>query len=133
MGIMNAVPAFKIFAQANCQPDFFGIPTWYKYMKLDANCQVVFSSSPNGTAPTPADFFGNFLLIGLAIIDILLRIGGLVAVAFVIYGGIRYVTSQGEPDKTAQARGTIINALIGMALCVISVALVSFVGTRIGG
>jgi hypothetical protein len=132
MGVMNLLP-LKVFA-ATCTTDFFGIPAWYKYLKLDpTTCEVIFKTGSNGTSPTAPEFFGTFLLIGLAVIDILLRIGGLVAVAFVIYGGIRYVTSQGEPDKTAQARGTVINALIGMAVCMVSIALVSFVGSRIGG
>lgn len=130
--ILHNIPLLRMFA-ADCKPNFFGLPGWYEYMRMDANCRVIFNSAPNGGAPTAADFFGAFVLIGLAIIDMLLRIGGIVAVAFVIYGGIQYVTSQGESDKTAKARGTIINALIGMAICMISVALVSFVGKRIGG
>jgi hypothetical protein len=118
---------------ADCKPNFFGLPGWYEYMHMDSSCRVIFNSAPNGGAPTAADFFGAFVLIGLAIIDILLRIGGIVAVAFVIYGGIQYVTSEGESDRTAKARGTIINALIGMAICMISVALVAFVGKKVGG
>lgn len=134
MAVTNVLPMLKTFA-ASCDTSFFGIPTWYKYLKVGSppGCEVIFTTGSNGTSPTAPEFFGTFVLITLAIVDILLRIGGLVAVIFVIYGGIQYVTSQGEPDRTAKARGTIINALIGMAICVIAVALVSFVGNRIGG
>ncbi len=131
--VLHNIPLLRMFA-ADCKPNFFGIPGWYEFLSVDpGTCQVKFNSAPNGGAPTAPDFFGAFVLIALAIIDILLRIGGIVAVAFVIYGGIQYVTSQGESDKTAKARGTIINALIGMAICMISVALVSFVGKKVGG
>lgn len=130
--VMHVLPMIKTFA-ANCTTEFFGLPAWYKYLKINDQCEVIFYSGPNGTSANAPEFFGTFVLIALAIVDLLLRVGGLVAVAFVIYGGIQYVTSQGEPDKTAKARGTIINALIGMAICVIAVALVSFVGKRLGG
>lgn len=130
---IHAISLLNHFA-ANCKPNFFGLPSIYEYMNVDpATCQVIFNSAPNGTSPAPKDFFGTPVLIGLAVIDILLRIGGLVAVGFVIYGGIQYVTSQGESDRTAKARGTIINALIGLALTVIASALVAFVGKKIGG
>jgi len=131
--LLNHAPLLKMFA-ADCRPNFFGLPGWYEFMAVKpGTCEVIFNSAPNGGAPNAADFFGVAVLVGLAIIDMLLRIGGIVSVAFVIYGGIQYVTSQGESDKTAKARGTIINALIGMAICMVSVALVSFVGKKVGG
>ena len=73
-----------------------------------------------------------FLLIGLAILDDLIRIAALVAVGFVIYGGIQYVTSQGSPDQTKQAQQTIINALIGLVLAILASSIVAFIGNRLG-
>ena len=127
---LPALPLFKMFA-ASCRSNFLLFPPWYEYMHVDGSCNVIFNSAPNGTAPTPGDFFGVAVLIGLAIIDILLRVAGLVAVGFVVYGGIQYVTSQGEPDKTAKAQGTVINALIGLAITIVAIPLVSFVGNRL--
>jgi uncharacterized membrane protein len=72
-------------------------------------------------------------LIGLAILDDLLRVAGIVAIAFVIYGGITYVISQGEPDKTKQAMSTILNALIGLAVTIVAVAFISFIGNQLKG
>jgi len=67
----------------------------------------------------------------LAIVDILLRIVGLVSVGFVIYGGFRYITSQGEPDATKKALATVVNALIGMAIAIFAVTIVSFMGSTL--
>jgi hypothetical protein len=74
----------------------------------------------------------DVLLILLAIIDDLLIIAGLAAVVFVIYAGIRYITSQGSANETAQAQSTIIYALIGLAITVIAIPTVSYLGNRFG-
>jgi MFS superfamily sulfate permease-like transporter len=71
-------------------------------------------------------------LVLAAVVDDVLRIAGIVAVAFVIYGAVQYITSQGDPESTAHARTTIINALIGLAVAIIAVSLVGFLGTEFG-
>lgn len=96
------------------------LPTWYKY--LDG------TESANGTCTLNFDFPDDLPAIALAIVEILLRIGALAAVAFVIYGGFMYLTSQGEPDKAAGARHTIINAVIGLVIAVLATSIVSFIG-----
>src|SRR5690606_21990867 len=72
-------------------------------------------------------------LIVLAVIDSLLKVAALVAVGFVIYGGIQFVISQGEPDKTNEARNNIVNALVSMDVAMIAAGLVSFLGNSIAG
>jgi hypothetical protein len=100
--------------------DNFLLPTWHKYLEHDGKCQVT-----NFTFP---DDLGAIIL---AIVEILLRIGTLAAVAFVIYGGFLYMTSQGEPDKAANARKTIINAVIGLVIAILATGVVSFIGGRL--
>ncbi len=78
------------------------------------------------------NFPGDLTLVALAIAEILLRLGGIVAFGYVIWGGIQYVTSQGEPDKTKKAKDTIMNAVIGMIIAMFATAIVSFVGNKIG-
>jgi hypothetical protein len=114
------------FATTNCKPKLFGLEPWYQYLQLDSNCNVKNFTILNPSHPS------SFLLIGLAILDDLIRIAALVAAGFVIYGGIQYVTSQGSPDATNKARETIINALIGLVLAIVAASLVSFIGTKLG-
>lgn len=113
------IQALQIFGAACSGGDFFGFPKWYKYLSRAADCSPQLSSIND-----------VYLIIG-AIIEMLLRIAALLAVGFVIYGGIQYITSQGEPDKTSQARSTIINALIGLAISLTAAAAVTFVAGRI--
>jgi uncharacterized membrane protein YccC len=67
-------------------------------------------------------------LIGLAAVDILLRVAGLVAVGFLVYAAFNFITSQGNPEDAAIARGTAINALIGLLLAMFAIVMVSFIG-----
>lgn len=125
-------PILTYFADACSSSGFFGIPTWYKYLQsggymVDENnvCQL---SAPGGIQ---ANNFEVVVLIGFGVLDILIRIAGLVAVGFVVYGGVLYVLSRGEPDKAKKALGTIINALIGLVIAVVAAAIVAFLGGRL--
>ncbi len=120
--IIEAITRFA----ASCTPGsggIIGIPTWYRYLEGDVDetgrCTVVFSFP---------DDIGKVLL---ALVEILLRIGGLVAVAFVVYGGIQFILSQGEPDKARTARRTIVNALVGLIIALLSTFIVTFIGRRL--
>lgn len=107
---------------AACAPgsggSFLGFPTWYKYLDGET---VAGKCSPVMKFP---DDIGEILL---AVVEILLRVGGLVAVAFVIYGGLRFILSQGDPEKAASARKTIINSLIGTVIALLATLIVSFI------
>ena len=123
----------KLFAvyPAGCPNNsFFGLVPWYHYLpKGDfQNCNLVnFSFIP--TATTQSDI----PLILLAIVDDLLRIAGIVAVGYIIYGGFQYVGSQGSPDKTARAQNTVTDALIGLAIAIVAISAVSFIANKLGG
>lgn len=112
----------KSFA-ATCgnEGGFFGLPTWYEYLtpvNRSGQCFVEVSG------------IMDIWLVALAILNILLRLAGLIAVGFVIYGGIKYVTSQGEPQKTKNALDTIMDALIGAVITITASGLVGFIAGR---
>lgn len=62
-------------------------------------------------------------LVTLAVI-----IGILLALAFLIYGGIRWITSQGDKAAVEAARSTIVAAIIGLVLIFLSVFILNLVG-----
>ncbi len=97
---------------------FFGLPTWYHYLPC------------NGDGNPSLTHLTDVWLIVAAIIEILLRIAALAAVGYVIYGGVEYTISRGEPDKTAKARGTIINAVIGLVIAITAPAIVSVLASK---
>ena len=60
-------------------------------------------------------------------IKIILGFLGLVAVIIIIWGGITWMTSKGEPEKVTKAKKIIISGLIGLALVVFSYAIATFI------
>lgn len=122
----------RFAAGATCEDStFFGIGTWHKYVP-----ETVIRSQ-NGDLYCSLDFsqfgIGTFFLVIAGFLDILLKIGAIVAVAYFIYGAFRMVTSQGSPEGVKAARGTMTNALIGLAICVLSSWLIGFLIERILG
>lgn len=117
---------------------FFGLPTWYKYLPMDkhadGSCSVakfcVLADGENGDSGCKSS---SVPLVLLALIEIVLRLGSIVAVVFVVVGGFKFVTSQGEPEGVHSARNIIINALIGLVITLIATPIVSFIGNRFGG
>lgn len=112
---------------------FFGIPTWYKYLDVKKSsvtkqCEVEFSVTKAG-----GQFDGSDVLrVGLALIDILIRVAGLVALGFIIFGGFKYMTSQGSPENTKTAQSTLLNAVIGLVVAILAAAIVAFIGFSLG-
>lgn len=52
---------------------------------------------------------------------------GLVAVIFIVVGGVNYMTSAGDSGKLQKAKNTILYAVIGLVICVLAFAIVNFV------
>ncbi len=115
----------SIFAQA-CSPDnlFFFIPAWYKYLELG-------QSASGGCEVVNFDVPMDFLAVGLAIIDMLTRLAGLVIVVVVIAAGVSYITSQGNAEKATGARRRIINGFIGLAIVFVAAGLVAYIGNKL--
>lgn len=63
--------------------------------------------------------------------NILVFLVGAVAVIFIIIGGLRYVTSNGDSKQTEAAKNTILYAVIGLIVAIASYAIVNFVVTQI--
>lgn len=66
-----------------------------------------------------------------SIVNIVFGIAGSLAVLFVVIGGMRYVISRGDPQATAQAKNTILYALIGLIVTIFAFTIVRFVISRL--
>lgn len=65
------------------------------------------------------------------IINVVLGVLGVVAVAMIIMGGIQYTTSQGDPAKAQKAQKTIIFSVVGLVIALLAFAIVNFVLTNV--
>lgn len=138
-------PLSKILAvyPSSCpNHSFFGLVPWYHYLPsgdfIDssgkASCNITnFTFLPTHSITTGVNVTSDIPLVLVAVVDDLLRVAGLVAIGFIIYGGFQYVGSQGSPDKTSRAQNTITDALIGLAVAIVAISAVSFLGNKLGG
>jgi cytochrome bd-type quinol oxidase subunit 2 len=111
-----------VLAASDCGKDkkFFGMPTWYKYLSFDNNCAPEISGAK------------DIFLISLTFVEMLLVLAGVIAVVMVMIGGFNYMISQGESDKIAKAKNTIINALVGAVIAIIASQVVIYIGSAFG-
>lgn len=65
------------------------------------------------------------------VVTILSWIVGIAAVIMLIVGGLRYVTSSGDSNTASEARGTIIYALVGLAVVAMAQFIVQFIVNRV--
>lgn len=58
------------------------------------------------------------------VIDYALYVASIVAVIFIIIGGYYYITARGDESQAKKGRTTLVNALIGLTLIVLSFIIV---------
>lgn len=119
-----------------------GIPTWYKYLPAEGITQIVPVKGGGveekvvcqPTLKTIDDEkipINNILLIVAAITEILIRIAGLAAFIFLIYGGFMYLTSSGNSENISKAGTTLLNAAIGLGIAISATAFINFFAGRL--
>ena len=62
-----------------------------------------------------------------SILSSIILIMGIVAVIFIIIGGVNYITSSGDSNKVKKAKDTILYSVIGLIICALAFAIVNFV------
>ena len=63
------------------------------------------------------------------IVNVLLYVLGALSVIMIIMGGIRYTTSNGDASRIKAAKDTIMYAVIGLVVALLSSAIISLVNT----
>ncbi|MDR2063574.1 MAG: pilin [Candidatus Nomurabacteria bacterium] len=63
----------------------------------------------------------------IQIINTVLLVVGIIAVGFLIYGGVRYIISRGTPEEIKNAKNTIMYSIIGLIVVILAYAVVEFV------
>lgn len=122
--LANLSSFFAVTGQACTLPKklFFVVPPWWQYLEGKeefGRCAPVFN------------FPNDIPVIGLAIVDMLLRVAGLIAIISIIIAGVSYITAAGAVEKTASARRRIYNSLIGLAIVAIASGVVAFIGNTL--
>ncbi|OGL37903.1 hypothetical protein A3E49_01340 [Candidatus Saccharibacteria bacterium RIFCSPHIGHO2_12_FULL_49_19] len=125
--ILSVITALKLnlftFGVPCPGENFFFLPPWWIYLDSEMD--------PQGQCMPIVNFPDGIWLIGLAILNMLLRLAGFIAVVSIIVAGVSYIFAVGNPEKAASARRRVYNSLIGLAIVFVATAIVTFVGGRL--
>lgn len=121
IAIVAATSAMLMPANTANAADFLGIPAWYDGL-TDNSGNIDLQGKEIGTV---------VVIVALNVTDIVLRLAGIVAVGFVIWGGIQYMLARGEPNGVANGKKTLTHAIIGLIIAIASSAIVGFVSGRL--
>ena len=61
-----------------------------------------------------------------SILNVVIGLTGIVAVIFIIIGGVQYMTSTGDATKIQKAKNTILYAVIGLAVVILAFVIVNW-------
>ncbi len=61
------------------------------------------------------------------ILNVIVGVVGIAAVAVIILGGVTFVTSQGDAAKVTKGKNTIIYGIVGLIISLLAFAIVNFV------
>ena len=99
---------------------FFFFPHWWEYLATEKDkyggCQIDFT------------FPQDTVQVMLALLDIMLRLAGVIAIIGIIIGSVLYMLALGNPEKLTGARRAITYALVGLAISATATAAVTYVG-----
>ncbi len=97
------------------------------FLPVAAMAQLTGTPTPPGTAQ------GDLASVILNIINYVLAIVGVIALAYLIFGGFKYITAGGNEDSVDDAKAIIRNAIIGIIVIGVAAAAVNFVIRGVGG
>jgi hypothetical protein len=83
------------------------------------------ADSARGTDQS-ADLFGSSGIFS-TITNVLLFVLGAISVIMIIIGGLRYVVSGGNSANVTAAKNTILYAIVGVIIAILSYAIINFV------
>ncbi len=98
-----------------------------KILGIYKDCPVTNGTDPNAPGPGAPEL----LCVVNNTIGIALEIVGALIVVVVIFAGIRYMTSMGNPERVAGAKKTLVGGIIGLIIVMLAWFVVRLVGNLI--
>jgi len=67
------------------------------------------------------------------VVNAILTLVGIAAAIFLVYAGVKYISSTGDEEEAGQAKRQIVYAIIGLTVVGLSVAIANLIITPLGG
>ena len=101
-----------VASAADCNSHFLGLPAWYDNLPKEpaGSCNI---KSPQNDADVKAYVWA----IVFNVIGLIMGLIGYLSICFIMWGGIQYMTAQGDPGAVAKGKKTITNAITGLIIC----------------
>lgn len=134
---VSALPTATVAAQPTTTADpcarasIVAFPHWYDN-GLCKDGKIVAPKDIAKKLPNDANGILTFVtILATNIVTIILMVVGYVSLAFIIWGGFKYMYSGDNASGTTAAKQTILNAVIGLVLSIMSVAIIKAVAGAI--
>lgn len=131
--VQAATPTPQSSGPPKCGSGITFFPAWYDHGLCDPKTGNIVSPGSFDKKDTGKSFSKWASILAINLVSILLYAVGYISLGFIIYGGFKYMISGDNSSGTMAARKTITNAVIGLILSIMSVALVNFIANAIGG
>lgn len=117
--LTSITPRFVLAADSSsCDKSFLGFPTWSRGLTSGDDCTIKITGD---------NLSSSIWHIVLNCIEIALVAVAYIATFYILYGGFLMIVNSGNSDIVAKTRQTILNAVIGLILSIISVAIVNII------
>lgn len=116
IGVLTLLSPVEALAQTNSR-------------KIGINCSTIREQSEGSVDPACG---GNIAKLISTVVTIIFIVAALLALFYLIYGGVKYILSGGNKDQTASARQMIIAAIIGLAIVFLSFVVIKVLGAVFG-
>ena len=110
-----------VWAKPNCEKKFLGIRSWHAGLEKDPDCNIV---SPTGGLD--GDKMAAFVwTIILNVLSTMFSLIGFVMIGVFAYGGIKQITSRGEPAMVVAGKKAMANGIVGLIIMLVAVVVVN--------
>lgn len=106
--------------------DYSGIltfPNWYRGVYQN----ITLPGGGNNCILFPNSNINALWVVVSNIVEIIIQAVGYAAVGFTIFGGFKYLTSQGESAAIQAAKQTITRAIVGLVISIVSVLILNLI------
>lgn len=97
--------------------------------KVGIDCNTISQQSAGSVNPACGGDIGKLIS---TVVTIIFIGAALLALFYLIWGGIRWILSGGDKEATAKARGTLTAAIIGLAIVFLSFVIIKVLGAVFG-
>jgi Type IV secretion system pilin len=93
-------------------------------------CPLIGNSAGLGKTLADRNAVSNLIL---KFASFLIYIASAVSVLFIVWGGYQFISDGGDEKRSATGKKILVNAIIGLAVCILSLTIVSFIGGTLEG